>query len=114
LPERLSLTTSTSDYGPGKATIALSAPAPAGSALVVSENYFPGWRAMIDGKDAPVYRADYNLIGVPLPAGAQRVELSFHDAAVGTGKAITLAALAAAVVGLALGLVTDRRRTRLA
>jgi hypothetical protein len=114
LPERLPLTTTTSNLGPGKATIALSGPAPAGAALVVSENYFPGWRASVDGREASVYRADYNLIGVPLPAGARRVELSFRDAAVSTGKAVTLVALALALAALALGLVTDRRRTRLA
>jgi Predicted membrane protein len=114
LPERLPLTTSTSGFGPGKATIALSAPAPAGAALVVSENYFPGWRATVDGREAAVYRADYNLIGVPLPAGARRVELSFRDPAVSTGEAITLTALALAVLALALGLVNDRRRMRLA
>jgi hypothetical protein len=114
LPERLQLTASTSDLGPGRATVTLSAPAPAGSALVVSENYFPGWRATVDGRDAPVYRADYNLIGVPLPAGARRVQLAFRDPAVATGKAISLTALVVALAVLALGLVNDRRRTRLA
>lgn len=114
LPPRLPLVASTSDVGPGRATIALSGPAPAGAALVVSENYFPGWGATVDGRRTPVYRADFNLIGVPLPAGARRIELSFRDPAVVTGKAITLAAAALALVGLALGLATDRRRTRLA
>jgi hypothetical protein len=114
LPERLPLTTSTSNYGPGRATVALSGPAPAGAALVVSENYFPGWRATVDGREAPVYRADFNLIGVPLPAGARRVELSFRDPAFATGKVVTLVALALAVAALALGLVDDRRRSRLA
>jgi hypothetical protein len=114
LPERLPLTTSTSDLGPGKATIALSGPAPAGAALVVSENYYPGWRAAVDGRDAPVYRADYNLIGVPLPAGARRVALSFRDPAVATGKVVTFVALALALAALAFGLVDDRRRSRLA
>jgi hypothetical protein len=114
LPARLPLTTTTSDYAPGHAVVALSGPAPAGSALVVSENYFPGWRATVDGREAPVYRADYNLIGVPLPAGSRRVELSFRDQAVATGKVITFVALALALAALALGLVADRRRPRLA
>jgi hypothetical protein len=114
LPERSPLTTRTTNYGPGHATIALSGPASAGSALVVSENYFPGWRATVDGRSVPVYRADYNLIGVPLPAGARTVELSFRDEAIATGKAITLAALLLAVAALAAGLALDRRRARLA
>ena len=77
-------------------------------------SYFPGWTASVDGRSTPVYRADFNLIGVPLPAGARSVELTFHDAAVSTGKVVTLTALLLAVVALAAGLVTDRRRTRLA
>jgi hypothetical protein len=113
LPERLPLTTTTSNYGPGHASIALSGPAPAGSALVVSENYFPGWRASVDGREVPAYRADYNLIGVPLPAGARRVDLAFSDPAIATGKAISLIALLLAVAALAAGLVVDRRRGRL-
>jgi uncharacterized membrane protein YfhO len=81
---------------------------------VVSENYFPGWRATVDGRETPVYRVDYNLIGVPLPAGARQVVLSFRDPAFVTGKAVTLVALLLAVGALALGLFADRRRVRLA
>ena len=113
LPERLPLTTSTSNYGPGHASITLNGPAPVGSALVVSENFYPGWRATVDGRGVPVYRADYNLIGVPLPAGARRIELSFRDAAIAAGKAISLAALLLAVSALVAGLIVDGRRARL-
>jgi hypothetical protein len=114
LPPRLPLTTTTTDLSPGHARIALSAPAPAGSALVVSENYFPGWHAAVDGRSVPLYRADYNLIGVPLPAGARSIELSFRDRAVGTGATVTLVALSVALSLLATGLAIDRRRPRLA
>ncbi len=114
LPDRSPLTTTTSGYAPGHASITLSGPAPAGSALVVSENYYPGWQASIDGRSAPVYRADYNLIGVPLPAGARTVELRFRDAAIGTGKAVTIFALLLAVLTVGVGVVADRRRARLA
>ena len=110
LPAPSAITTTTSNYGPGHATIALSQPATAGSALVVSENYFPGWKAVVDGKPQPTFRADYNLIGVPLPAGARTVELSFHDAAVDLGKGVTLVAIALAALLLAGGIVLDRRR----
>jgi hypothetical protein len=114
LPDRLPLTTSTTEYGAGHAKVTLSGAAPAGAALVVSENYFPGWHAKADGREVPVYRADYNLIGIPLPAGARTVELSFRDEAVEAGKTITLIALLTAIAALIAGLVVDRRRTRLA
>ncbi len=29
--------------------------------LVLSDSYFPGWIAQIDGEDTPLYRADYNF-----------------------------------------------------
>jgi hypothetical protein len=108
-PEPLALSATTTAFGPGRADIALSAPAPAGSALLVSENYFPGWQAIVDGQPMPVYRADFNLIGVPLPAGARKVTLHFHDVALATGKAITFTALLLALVALVAGVATDRR-----
>ena len=110
LPAPSAITTTTSNFAPGHATIGLSEPSPAGAALVVSENFYPGWTAVVDGRAQPTYRADYNLIGVPLPTGARTVELSFHDAAVDKGKGITVAALLLALVALGGGVVMDRRR----
>ncbi|MEP7002603.1 MAG: hypothetical protein ABI969_19080, partial [bacterium] len=110
MPAPSPITTTTSKLAPGHATIALSEPASAGAALVVAENYYPGWTANVDGKPLAAYRADFNLIGVPLPTGARSVELSFHDAAVDSGKGITIAALLLAVLILVGGVVIDRRR----
>ena len=110
LPAPLAISTFISNYAPGHATIALSAPPPDGSTLVVSENYFPGWHATVDGKPQPVYRADFNLIGIPLPPGARRVELTFRDGALDTGQGITLAAVLLALAVLAGGVLLDRRR----
>ena len=108
-PEPLAITTTTSNLAPGRADIALSAPAPSGSALIVSENYYPGWSATADGKQLDTYRADYNLIGVPLPAGVMAVSLRYHDPAVSAGRIITIIALIAALAVLAAGLAADRR-----
>jgi uncharacterized membrane protein YfhO len=88
----------------------LAKPAPQGSALVVSENYYPGWKASADGKDALVVRTDYSLMGVVLPAGATRVELTFTGPAYEKGKTLTLIALALAFIWIAAGMVLDRRR----
>jgi uncharacterized membrane protein YfhO len=88
----------------------LSAPAPAGSALVVSENYFPGWRATVDGQTASVVRTDYNLIGVPLAAGTSRISLDFTDAAYQRGKVVSLLALGVALALIGAGALMERRR----
>jgi hypothetical protein len=90
--------------------IALDQPAAAGSALVVSENYYPGWQATADGKAASVARTNYNLIGVALPAGARTVQLRFTDRAYEKGKVVTLVSLFIALALFVVGAVVDRRR----
>jgi uncharacterized membrane protein YfhO len=50
--------------------------------LVLSENYYPGWRATIDGQSAPIYRVDSGLRGVIVPRGRSRVELKYAPASV--------------------------------
>jgi hypothetical protein len=96
-------------YEPGMIEIRLDKPAVAGQALVVSENYYPGWQATADGKRAPLARMNYNLIGVELPAGATVVRLSFRDPAYSTGKVLTIVALLVAIGLWILGGIADRR-----
>ena len=79
--------------------------------LIVSENFYPGWKATIDGKEARTERADYTLIGVPLTAGARKIELQFTDAAYQKGKFMTLVAVAAALALWGAGFLAGRRAT---
>jgi hypothetical protein len=95
---------------PREIVVELGQPAPQGSALVVSENWYPGWYALIDGRAGPVARADYTLIGVPLPAGARRVQLFFEDPVYTRGKLITAVSLFLALILLVGGIVMERRR----
>ena len=110
LPEESPIRVSTTSYAPGEIALTLSKPAPAGSALVVSENYYPVWKADVDGKQAAIGRVNHTLTGVELPAGARSVRLRFVSPAYKSGKTITLIALALALAGLAAGVVLDRRK----
>jgi hypothetical protein len=112
LPEGSLVTARVSAVTDRSYSIALDRPAPAGSALVVSENYYPGWQATVNGSPAPVARVNYNLIGVALPAGARSVELTFTDAAYQKGKIVTLVALAACLFLWIGGAMWDRRSAR--
>ena len=109
LPLSVGISVDVKHYEPGKISLALSDRAPEGSALVVSENYFPGWTAKVDGRDAPVGRADYTLIGVQLPAGGRNVELTFDDLAYEKGKLITLFALALTLLLIGGGVYMERK-----
>jgi hypothetical protein len=96
-------------YEPGVIDLSLDQPSIAGQALVVSENYFPGWHATVDGKVAAVALMNYNLIGVALPQGARSIQLRFDDAAYEKGKGVTLVALVLAIVLWVAGAIVDRR-----
>ncbi|MBW7934259.1 MAG: YfhO family protein [Gemmatimonadaceae bacterium] len=111
LPAPLAITTTTTGYRPGSFTVKLSAPAPAGSALVASENYYPGWTATVDGKKAELVRTNYVLMGVPLPAGATTVEFRFDNATYPKGRQITYAAVLLSLLLAGAGVFVDRRRT---
>ncbi len=113
LPDPLPITARVLSHAPGKVQIDLSAPAPKGATLVVSENYYPGWLATVDGRPARLGRADFTLIGVELPEGARRVELEFTSPSYQTGKAVTWIAIGLALVALAAGVWRDRRGGRL-
>ena len=110
LPSPLEITASIERYDPGHITVQLDSPAPAGSALIVSENYYPGWSATVDGKAAEIGRAQYTFIGVPLAAGARSIELTFSDPAFALGKTLTLLALAITAAVIAGGVLMERRR----
>ena len=110
LPEPSPIRARVSRLAPGAMTVELDRPATAGSALVVSENYYPGWTATADGRPAKIGRADYTLIGVALPEGARKVELAFTERVYARGRAITFASLAIVTLLIVAGVLADRRR----
>ncbi len=109
LPEPVDVTATVTSYEPGAIDITLNGSVPEGAALVVSENYYPGWTATVDGADATIARADYVLSGVALPAGAKQVALRFDNGKNATGRLITLIALLIAAGLTVAGVVSERR-----
>jgi uncharacterized membrane protein YfhO len=91
-------------------TLGLTAAAPAGSYLLVSENWYPDWTARVDGQPVPTLRGQHALLTVPLPAGAREVELRFDSRAYERGRLVTfLSAILA--MGLLVGPGLRRRRS---
>jgi hypothetical protein len=89
--------------------LALDVTATSAGILMVSELHHPGWRASINKKAAPVVRADYALIGVPVPAGRHQVILTFEPRSLWLGAAISLAG--SVVVVFCLVVPLRRKRT---
>jgi hypothetical protein len=74
--------------------------------LVVSEMYFPGWRAYVDGTPTPIYRTNYLFRGVVVPAGRHTVRFVYRPASVIIGAAVT------GVAALAIAWLLGRTRSR--
>jgi hypothetical protein len=72
--------------------LALSIQSAGPSLLVASENYYPGWRAWLDGKPTEIYLTDISFRGVVLPAGSHTLRMEFHPTVLPISIAISLAA----------------------
>jgi hypothetical protein len=70
--------------------------------LVLTDTWFPGWRARVDGDETPVLRAHHAFRAVALPPGRHDVELAFRPRGLVLGAIVSGLALAV-VLALALG-----------
>jgi hypothetical protein len=73
---------------------------PSAGLLMLSEIYYPAWRAYVDGHTAPLDVADGALRAVPIPAGEHTVELRFESDTLRVGLLISVVA-ALFLVGVA-------------
>jgi uncharacterized membrane protein YfhO len=67
----------------------------------LTDAHYPGWRALADSLETPIYRADLLFRAVYLPAGQHRVEFVYDPLSFKLGAAISLTALLGLVVGIA-------------
>ncbi|MFH1428589.1 MAG: YfhO family protein [Candidatus Margulisiibacteriota bacterium] len=76
-PERVQISTTTSGDG----------------MLVISDAYYPGWYAYMDGEEVPIFRANYVMRAISLPKGHHYIEFRYEPLSVIWGLAISLTAL---------------------
>ena len=95
---------------PGSATITTDEPervviqtnSPAESVLVLSDAYYPGWQATIDGETTAVYPANTYFRGILLPAGEHEVVFTFESESFASGRILSTVGLAVWVLLLAI------------
>ena len=77
--------------------------------LVLSDNYYPGWRASVDGAPVEILRANGTMRAVKVPAGSHLVSFVFAPAAFFASVYVSVAAAAATLAALILSI--RRRRS---
>ena len=68
--------------------------------LVLSDNYYPGWKAYVDKKEAKIYRANYTFRAIELPAGKHIVRFSYRPDSFKLGLAISIASIVIYIITL--------------
>jgi len=58
--------------------------------LVLSDTYFPGWRALVNGKQRKIYRANYNFRAIPLEVGEWEIKFIYDPVSFKIGAWVSL------------------------
>jgi hypothetical protein len=61
--------------------VSIRTDAPAACLLVISQTYYPAWKALVDGQPTRIWRANYAFQAVQVPAGKHQVILIYQDLA---------------------------------
>ena len=77
------------------------------SLLVLSDTYYPGWKAFVDGTPQKIYQADYAFRVVPLNPGTHRLEFVYDPMSFKLGAGVTLLGI---LVCIGMGWVAQRKR----
>ncbi len=78
--------------------------------LVVSDNDYPGWQATLDGKPAPIARANFLSRAVFVPKGDHQVRMAYRPASFRLGFFVTLLSLLALAAGLSYAGFSRRKQ----
>jgi hypothetical protein len=78
-------------YEPNRLSIETNSPT--ATVLILSEIFYPGWEATVDGKSTQILLTDYLLRGVALPAGQHQIEMRYTAPAARNGAIISVVTL---------------------
>lgn len=78
-----------------------------------SEWFYPGWRAYVDGKETPIYRANFMFRAVPLPPGQHTVKFVYAPWTFKIGAWVSLVTLLGMIVALILNFRYTKNREKM-
>ncbi len=90
--------------------VVVSADMSANGWLVLTDTWYPGWRAEVNGRSAGILKADGNFRAVALPAGASKVVFAYRPFGVLLGMLLTALGAVCLAAWIFRQAVFDRRR----
>lgn len=93
----------TDNYSPNN--ISFSTNSTSSNLLYLSDNFYPGWKAFVDGTQTKIYRANYSFRAVKVPGGKHSVVFTFDPYSLKIGLGLSLAGL----LGILLFIVFSRK-----
>jgi hypothetical protein len=79
-----------SHYSPDE--VMIETDAEAAGWLVLSDRFYPGWKAFVDGRPEKIYRANVLVRAVRIPGGEHRVHFRFQPFSLRVGGAVSIIA----------------------
>jgi hypothetical protein len=89
-------------YTPERVELTAAAAAP--RLLVLTDVYFPGWRAWVDGREQRILPTDYAFRGLPLDPGIHRIRMAYQPPSFRIGQWVSLSCL----LSLVIAVITSR------
>lgn len=95
-------------YSPNE--IIVRSDGPRNGFLVLCENFYPGWKAYVDGRPVEIIRANGIFRAVPLSYGQHSVAFRYEPRSLRMGAAISAVTLLAITLGWLFNTLAHRRR----
>jgi hypothetical protein len=83
------------------------------SLLVLTDSFYPGWRAWVGGVEAEIFRANGLFRAIRVPAGQHRVVFEYRPRSLRWGMGISVASLGLLIAIPLSSLLASRRVTKL-
>jgi hypothetical protein len=90
-------------------TVTIRAASPVDSWLILSDTFYPGWRASLDGQPLEIQVANQTFRAVKFPAGTHQVEFNYEPASVKLGASISLISLLILTLGVIVTRFSNRK-----
>jgi hypothetical protein len=77
--------------------------------LIIADNWFPAWKATVDGQETEILRAYHSLRAVPVPAGSSIVEMRYQSELLARSLSLSVIVLLGLALAGGFGLWSERR-----